>query len=169
MKFGIGVAALCVALFLSAPAMSQSAPAADPAAVFAARDLVSKMQGDKNAVLQSMAAPMAGLIAGMGVKEPDRAQILVNEVIIPTLASKYDDLLDLQARAFASALSATDLKAAATFYATPAGRNFAAAQPKLAQAQMAGIGQLIGSLAPEIQSKLAQAIQKYGWGPAGKK
>lgn len=169
MKFGIGAAALFAALAFSAPALSQAASTPDPAAMTAARDLVSKMQGDKGAVLQSMAAPLAGLIAQMGVREPDRAQILVSEVIVPTLASRYEELLDIQARAYASTLSASDMQAASAFYGSPAGRNFAAAQPKLAQAQMAGMGQLMGSLAPEIQAKLAAAIQKHGWGTPGKK
>ena len=165
----IRCAALALAVTLSSAALAQQPAPADPATLAAARDLVSKMQGDRNAVLQSMAAPMVGMVAQMGVSQADRAQVLVGEVIIPTLASRYDELLDIQAKAFAATLPTSDLQAAAAFYGSPAGRNFAAAQPKLAQASIAGMTQWMGSVAPEMQTKLQAAVQKHGWGPAGRK
>ena len=164
MKHRLAILAVCVSTMLGLPAAAQPATTIDPVALKAARDVVGKMQGDRTAVLQSMSTPLAGLIAQMGVSQPDRAQVLVSEVIVPTLSAHLDDLIEIQARAYASILSVSDLQAAAAFYSSPAGRDFAAAQPKLAQAQMAGIGQWMGSIAPEIQSKLAQAVQKHGWG-----
>lgn len=163
------LAALCLALALSGAALAQQPSAPDAATLASARDVVAKMGGDRAAVLQSMAGPMTALVAQMGVKEPERAQVLVSEVVVPTLAANYDALLDVQARSYASVLSGDDLKAVAAFYGSPAGRNLAAAQPKLAQAQMAGMTQWMSGVAPELQAKLAAAIQKHGWGAAPKK
>jgi hypothetical protein len=167
MKSVASAALLAISLAVSSTAFAQSAAPADPATLSAARDVVARMQGDRAAVLQAMSAPMAGMLAQMGIKEPDRAQVIVSEVIVPTLSAHYDELLDVQARAFAGALSASDLQAVAAFFATPAGRNFSAAQPKLAQAQMNGMTQWMGKLAPELQTKIAEAAQKHGW--TGKK
>ena len=101
----------------------------------------------------------------MGVKQADQAQALVQEVVMPTLAAHYDELLDLQARSYAAALGKDDLQAIAAFYATPAGKHLVAAQPQLAQAQLSGMQQWMGSVMPEMQGKLAKAIQTHGWGP----
>lgn len=159
----LGTAALIAGLAWSTAGVAQQTPQSDPAAVSAARNVVMKMQGDRATVLQSMAAPLAGLITQMGVKEPDRAQTLVREVVVPTLAAHYDEVLDVQVQALATSLSAADLQATAAFYDSPAGKNFASAQPKLAQAQLTGMSQWLAKVAPEIQTKLAQAIQKHGW------
>ena len=162
--------ALFGALLLSCSAFAQ-APAASaptPDALKAARGIVTQMQGDRANVLKVMSAPMIGLMQQMGIKEPDRAQVLVQEVVMPLLSAHYDELLDVQARAYATALTVADLQAISAFYATPAGHNLAVAQPTLAQAQVAGMTQWISTLAPELQTKLAQAIQTHGWGPAGK-
>lgn len=163
------LAALCLATALSGAAFAQQPSAPDAATLASARDVVAKMQGDKATVLQSMAAPLAALVSQMGVKEPERAQVLVGEVIVPTLSANYDALLDVQARSYASVLSAEDLRAVATFYNSPAGRNLAAAQPRLAQAQMTGMTQWMSGIAPELQQKLAAAIQKHGWGASPRK
>lgn len=167
--FRFGIAAFSVVLAISTPAFAQQPAPSDPAALAAARDVVSRMQGDRAAVLQAMSAPLSALILQMGVKEADRAQILTNEVIVPTLAAHLDELLDIQARAYAATLPVADLQAAATFYGSPAGRNFAAAQPKLAQAQLTGMTQWMGRIAPEIQTKLTEVIANRGWGAAGRK
>ena len=58
-----------------------------------------------------------------------------------------------------------DLKAIAAFYATPAGRNLVKAQPQLSQAMLTGMQQWIGTLAPEMQDKVAQAAEAHGWVP----
>lgn len=164
MLFLYKAATLAAALLVSGAALAQLAGGVvDPAALAAARDVVSKAQGDRAAVLQSMSAPMAGLVAQLGVREPDRAQVLVNEVILPTLSSRYDELIDLQARSYATVLSVGDLQAISAFYSTPAGRNLATAQPKIAQAQVAGMTQWMTAVAPDLQAKLTSAIQNHGW------
>ena len=156
--------ALAIGLFAAAPAFAQQpAPAPDAASLAAAREVVAKMQPDRATLLASMAAPMVPLVQQMGVREADRAQILVQEVILPTLTANYDALLDGQARSYASVLSVADLKALAAFYDTPTGRTFAAAQPRLAQAQLVATTAWMQGIAPEMQTKLGAAIKAHGW------
>lgn len=153
---------LWTALFVLA-AQAAAAQAPDAATLQAARAVVAKMQGDRAAVLASMSGPMVGMIQQMGLKEPERAQVLVQEVVMPVLSAHYDEFLTIQARSYASVLGAADLQAISAFFDTPAGRNFAAAQPRLAQAQLTGMTQWMTAIAPELQSKLAQAMQARGW------
>lgn len=150
--------AVTVSSFGSLPASAQ-----DATTLAAAREVVAKMQPDRTAMLASMAAPMVPLIQQMGVREADKAQVLVQEVILPTLTANYDKLLDSQAKSYASVLSVTDLKGVAAFYDTPAGRNFVAAQPQLAQAQLAATTSWMQGIAPELQAKLQQSIKAHGW------
>ncbi|GJD96322.1 DUF2059 domain-containing protein [Methylobacterium iners] len=170
------VTSLCLSAVMSCTALAQpaaapkpspgaapSAAAPDPATLKAARDLVAQMQGDRTTVLAAMGAPMVGLIQQMGVKEADRAQVLVQDVVMPVLTSRYDELIDIQARSYAAALGKEDLQAIGVFYASPAGRRLVAAQPQLAQAQMTGMTQWMQSVTPEMQAKLVQAIQARGW------
>lgn len=167
------LAGLCLGALSPGAALAQSATkpglvgTPDPATLKVARETVAQMQGDRAATLGSMAAPMVGMMQQIGIKEPDRAQVLVQEVVMPTLSAHYDELLDVQARGYASALGKDDLQAISAFYATPAGKHLVAAQPQLAQAQLAGMQQWMGSVMPEIQGKLTKAIQVHGWTPGG--
>jgi hypothetical protein len=155
----------CNPALAEAPAKPAGTPqvAADPERLAAAKEVVAAAQGDRAAVLAAMKAPMVGMMQQMGIKEQDRAQVMVDEVVLPTLASHYDDLLSVQALAFAAVLSKEDLKAVAAFYATPAGRNMVKAQPQLSQAMLTGMQQWMGSLAPELREKIAKAAQAHGW------
>ncbi len=170
MRFVTVLAGLCLAGAMSCAALGQSAPASqqgaapDAATLKAAREVVVQMQGDRAATLASMSTPLIGMMQQMGIKEPDRAQVLVTEVIIPFLTAHYDELLDIQARGFASALGKEDLQAISAFYASPTGRRLVTAQPKLVQAQMTGMSQWMGQLAPEMQGKLVAAVKAHGWG-----
>ena len=152
-------------------ALAQQPPAAKPAPDTAtlkvARETVAQMQGDRTATLSSMTAPRVGLVQQMGVKQPDQAQVMVQEVVMPTLSAHYDELLDIQARGYAAALGKDDLQAISTFYASPAGKRLVAAQPQLAQAQLTGMQQWMQSVMPEMQSKLTKAIQEHGWAANG--
>ena len=154
---------------MAQPAAKPSAPAAtlDPATLKAAREVVAQMQGDRTALLSAMAAPMVGMMQQIGVKQQDQAQALVQEVVLPTLTAHYDELLDIQARGFATALGKDDLQVIAAFYATPTGKRLVAAQPQLAQAQLVGTQQWMQAVMPEMQGKLTKAIQTHGWGSAG--
>ena len=158
----------CAALAQAGPPPAGAPATPDAATLAAARELVSQMQGDRATTLNGMAAPMVGMMQQMGIKEQDRAQTIVQEVVLPMLTAHYDALLDIQARSFASVLSKEDLQAVGTFYASPAGRRLAAAQPQLAQAQMTGVTQWMQGMMPEMQAKIAQAVKAHGWGPGGK-
>ena len=165
-------AGLCLGLLLPCQAMAQAAPkpnppaaAPDPATVKAARDVVAQMQGERTAVLNAMAAPMVGMMQQVGVKQQDQAQVLVQEVVLPLLSAHYDELLDIQARSFATVLNKDDLQAISAFYASAAGKRLVAAQPQLTQAQLTGTQQWMQSVMPEMQGKLAKAMQDHGWGP----
>lgn len=154
-------------VLLAQPAPTPPTAAPDPATLKAARDVIAQMQGDRTALLSSMAAPMVGMMQQIGIKQTDQAQVLVQEVVMPTLSAHYDELLDVQARSYATTLGKDDLQAIATFYASPAGKRLVAAQPQLAQAQLAGTQQWMQSVMPEIQGKLTKAIQAHGWGTGG--
>ncbi len=163
-------AILCLGL-LWTPAWAQ-APAkpagtsqvtADPERLAAAREVVAAAQGDRAAVIEAMKAPMTGVMQQMGLTDPKRAEVMVNEVVLPTLSENYDDLLAIQALSFASVLSKDDLKAVAAFYATPAGRNLVKAQPHLSQAMLTGMQQWMGTLLPQIKEKVGKAAQAHGW------
>ncbi|WP_245259373.1 DUF2059 domain-containing protein [Methylobacterium sp. 77] len=171
------IAGLSLCIPLASEALAQAAaPAAkpattavqDPATLKVAREVVAQMQGDRATTLSSMAAPMAGMMQQMGIKEADQAQVIVQEAVLPLLTAHYDELLDIQARSFAAVLSKEDLQAVGTFYASPAGRRLAAAQPQLVQAQMAGTTQWMQGLMPEMQTKIVQIIKAKGWGPGAK-
>ena len=155
---------------ITAPALAQ-APAkpavpqvsADPERLAAAREVVAAAQGDRAAVLAAMKAPMAAVMQQMGLTDPKKAQIMVDEVVLPTLSERYDDLLAIQALSFAAVLSKEDLKAVAAFYATPAGRNLVKAQPQLSQAMLTGMQQWMGTLMPQLKEKIEKAAATHGW------
>lgn len=168
------LASLCLTLALPCSAMAQPAASPNPpvaapdaATLKAAREVVAQMQGDRDTMLKAIATPMVGMMQQIGVKQQDQAQVLVQEVVMPTLSAHYDELLDIQARSFAAALGKDDLQAIAAFYATPAGKRLVVAQPQLVQAQMAGTQQWMQSVMPEMQGKLTKAIQAHGWTTGG--
>ncbi|KQP79425.1 MULTISPECIES: DUF2059 domain-containing protein [unclassified Methylobacterium] len=163
----LGVGLPCTALAQPTPSTTATVAVSDPATLKAAREVVTQMQGDRTALLSAIAAPMVGMMQQIGIKQQDQAQALVQEVVMPTLTEHYDELLDIQARSFASALGKDDLQAIAAFYATPAGKRLVTAQPQLAQAQLAGTQQWMQSVMPEMQGKLTKAIQAHGWTAGG--
>ncbi|MCJ2087062.1 DUF2059 domain-containing protein [Methylobacterium sp. E-005] len=173
MRLSTVLAGLCLGAALPCAVFAQPAQkpvpptTPDPALVKVARETVAQMQGDRTATLNAMAGPMVGMMQQIGIKEPDKAQVLVQEVVLPTLTAHYDELLDLQARGFATVLSKDDLQAIAAFYATPAGKHLVAAQPQLAQVQLTGMQQWMQSVMPEMQGKIAKAVQAHGWAPGG--
>lgn len=166
---------------LSSPVLAEAPPkppaaaqdgaraAVDPERLAAAKEVVASAQGDRAAVLAAMKVPMVGMMQQMGVKEPDKAKVMVDEVIMPILADHYDELLSVQALSFAAVLPKEDLQAIAAFYATPAGRNLVKAQPQLGQAMLTGMQQWIGALAPEMKQKVDQAAEAHGWFQGGAK
>ncbi len=146
-----------------APPAAQPQATVDPERLAAAREVAAAAQGDRAAVLAAMKTPMVAMMQQMGLRQADRAQILVDEVVMPTLAEHYDELISIQALAFAAVLSKADLVSVAAFYRTEAGRNLAKAQPQIAQALLVGIRQWMAAMTPELQRRIAAAAQAHGW------
>ena len=91
------------------------------------------------------------------------AQVLVQEVVMPTLAAHYDELLDIQARGFATVLGTDDLQAIAAFYATPLGRKLLGAIPEVT-AEALRFGQAWGArVAGEAIAKHRAALRARGF------
>ena len=154
---------LAVALALSPFAASAQTAVPGPEALALARDLVVKTSGDRDATLQSIGGPMAGMMQQIGISQPDRAKALVQEAVMPILTTHYDDLLAIKAKSFAAVLSVEDMKAIGAFYGTPAGQSLIRAQPQLAQATLTGMTQWVTALQPEMQTKIQQVVKSHGW------
>lgn len=154
---------LVLALALSSLSALAQTAAPSPEGLRLARELVAKTEGDRTSMLQSISGPMVGMMQQMGVQQPDRAQVLVQEVVLPVLSGHFDDLLAIQAKSYASVLSVDDMKGALAFYNTPAGQNLIRAQPQLAQLKLAGMTQWIGGLQGELQTRIQQTMKARGW------
>ncbi len=162
---------LAVALILPVlPAAAQPAAvptpealAPTPEALALARTLLTKMNGDPAVTIHQISGPMVGMLQQMGISDPTRARIIVQEALIPLLSSHYDELIEIMAKAYAATLSTDDMKAAVAFYESPAGQNLVAAEPKLAQAKLIGLTQWMSGLQPEMQEKIEEVIKAHGW------
>ncbi len=142
-----------------------SAQAADPTPdnIALARQMMANTEGDRASTIQGLAAPMVGMMQQMGVRDPAQAQALVNEALLPMLNEHYDELVAMQAKSYATQLSADDMKAAIEFYKTPAGKDLIAAQPKLAQAKVVDMTAWIQKLQPEMVGKVQATMAAHGW------
>ncbi len=138
-------------------------PAPAPEALSLARELLARTTPDRASTIQGLSGPMVGLMQQIGVRQPDRAQALVQEAVLPLLDKHFDEFLEIQAKSYASLLSVADMTAALAFYATPAGQDLIHAQPKLAQLQLTGVTQWIAGLQPELQAKVQQMVTEHGW------
>ena len=145
------------------PAAAQGAPSAENLTL--ARQLVAKVDPSPEQTIAGMATPMVGMIQQMGVREPDRAQALVQEAVLPILSGHMGELTEMSAQAYAQTLSADDLRAVLAFYNTKAGQDLIAAQPKLAQLRITNLTQWMGKMQPEIQTKIADVAKAHGWAP----
>lgn len=147
-----------------APAGSPSEPS--PEAMRIATEIVDKTAQNREATIRAMSAPLAGMMQQMGIRQPDRAKTLVDEVLTPMLSQHIDDLFKLQARSYATTLSLDDLKGLNDFYATPAGRDVLALQPALASNLLSNTTAWMRGLAPELQSRMQAAMKAHGWDKA---
>ena len=145
---------------LAQPVLAQTT---DAATLALAKQLVAKTAGDRDQVITSLSAPMVGFMQQMGINDPTKAKQLVDEAIMPLLREHYDELVDIQAKSYAQALTPDDLKATLAFYDTKAGQDLVRAQPALAQARVAGLTQWMGTLQPEMQARVAKIAKAHGW------
>ncbi len=144
-------------------AQTGAAQTVSPEALALARQLVAKVDPSPQQTVSAMSGPLVGMIQQMGVRQPDRAQALVQEAVLPILNEHLSDLSDLAAQAYAQVLTEDDLKGVLAFYETKAGADLIAAQPKLAQLRIANVTQWMGKLQPEIQTKIQSVAQAHGW------
>ncbi len=128
-----------------------------------AREYLGKTNVDRASTLAAMRAPMIGMMQQIGITQPDRAQAVVQEAILPLVDKHFDDYLAIMAKNYASVLSADDLKAGIAFYDTPAGQHIIKLQPQLAQLQLTGTTQWMASMQPEMQARVMQVMQTHGW------
>lgn len=164
-----------VLLALSAPLRAESpsgppaAPKVDPQHLTLARTVAEISQGNRDALLAAMRAPMVAIVDQAmrqnGVTAPDKAKILTEEVLMPILAAHYGEFLDTQALTYGAVLSTEDLRAIAAFYATPAGRRFIEARPKLTEGTLIAARRWVDVLMPELQAKAVEAARAHGWVP----
>ena len=144
---------------------SRGQTAAEPSAdqIKLAREFLGRTNVDRASTLAAMRAPMIGMMQQIGITQPDRAQAVVQEAILPLVDKHFDDYLSIMAKNYASVLSADDLKAGIAFYDTTAGQHIIKLQPQLAQLQLAGTTQWMASMQPEMQARVMQVLQTHGW------
>ena len=159
----IRLALLTAALAVPQLASPLRAQTPDAVTMALAKQLVAKTAGERDQVIAGMSGPMVGFMQQMGVTDPTKARQLVDEAIMPLLREHYEELIDIQARSYAQALSVDDLKATLAFYDTKAGQDLIRAQPALAQARVTGLTQWMGTLQPEMQSRVAKTAKAHGW------
>ena len=139
------------------------ATAPDPTTLSLARQLVEKSAGNRDQVLAGIAGPMVGFMQQMGVKDQTQAQQMVDEAVMPLLREHYQELIDIQAKNYASTLSVDDLKGILAFYNTPPGEDLIKAQPSLTQARVVGMTQWMGTLQPEMVDRIQKTAKAHGW------
>jgi hypothetical protein len=152
--------AACLAVGLSGPVFAQTA---SPEALGLAKQLIAKIEPNPQQTINQLGGSMVGLMQQMGIKNPEHAQIIVQEAIMPLLSEHIGGLVDRSAEAYAETMSVEDLKAIIAFYETKAGQDLIKAQPLLAQRRIQGITAWMGEMQPEMQTKIAAILKQRGW------
>ena len=154
------VHAVCLALSLASPAFAQTAT---PEATSLAKQLVAKIEPNPQQTISQLGGSMVGMMQQMGIKNPEHAQVIVREALLPLLSEHIGELSDRSAAAYAETLSVDDLKATIAFYDTKAGQDLIKAQPMLAQRRIQGMTAWMGALQPEMQTRITAVMKQHGW------
>jgi hypothetical protein len=152
--------AACLAAGLCSPALAQTA---SPEALGLAKQLTAKIEPNPQQTINQLGGSMVGMMQQMGIKDPEHAQVIVHEALVPMLSEHIGGLIDRSAEAYAETVSVEDLKAIIAFYETKAGQDLIKAQPLLAQRRIQGITAWMGEMQPEMQTKIAAVIKQHGW------
>jgi len=155
--------AACISICLSVPALAQTAT---PESMSLAKQLIAKIEPNPQQTISQLGAPMVGMMQQMGIKDPERAQVIVREALMPMLSEHIGGLTDRAAAAYAETLSVEDLRAIIAFYDTKAGQDLIKAQPMLAQRRVQGMTAWMGEMQPEMQTKIAAVMKQHGWDKA---
>jgi hypothetical protein len=134
-----------------------------PQALALARTLVAKSSNDDVAALSFLYPPMARLMMRANLLDPDRVMIVTREAMLPVLRKHKAEIDAFQAETYASILTVDDMKAAITFYDTPAGADYVRSWAPVLKLNRAGIDKLIDTLKPEIDAEAKVVMKKHGW------
>ena len=134
----------------------------DPAVVLLARQYIALSNVDVASTVRRMASPFAKQMELNGISA-DRADVLVNQAVLPLMNEHLTALLDLQARSLASILTADDLRAGIAFYKSAAGQDLAHAQPQLAELLVENTTTWVRAMLPEMRARVEQLVQAQGW------
>jgi uncharacterized protein len=153
---------LCFGLMSSA-ALAQKAPAADPAAITAAKDLMQALgiEAQFETVIETMTK---GMSQALRQKQPGKAKEI--DEVMTKLAAKFrsrkTDVIDMTAPLYAEKFTIAELKEIGAFYKTPIGQKMLKTQPEIMQRSMQmGMvwGQKIGQ---EVEAEAREELKKRG-------
>ncbi len=154
------VTAACLVACLTSPAVAQTA---SPEALGLARQLISKIEPNPQQTINQLGGSMVGLMQQMGIKNPEHARAIVDQVLMPMLSAHIDGLVDRSATAYAETLSVADIQATIAFYDTKAGQDLIKAQPMLAQRRIQGMTAWMAEMQPEMQTRISAVMKQRGW------
>lgn len=152
--------AACLVGTLSSPVLAQTAT---PEALGLAKQLTAMIEPNPQQTISQLGGSMVGMMQQMGIKNPEHAQVIVHEALMPVLSQHIGDLVDRSAKVYAETVSVEDLKAVIAFYETKAGQNLIKAQPLLAQRRLQAMTAWMGDMQPEMQTKIAAILKQRGW------
>ncbi len=144
-------------------AADPGAAPADPATLALARALVAKTSSGDIISQGWLSFPIAGMLKEMHIGKPEQSKAVMHEVILPTLSQHSAELAEIQAKTYTDILTPEDIKAAITFYSTPAGQHLVAIRPPLLQLNLVAVTQLLETLKPEIQQRAQSTMKAHGW------
>jgi uncharacterized protein len=145
------------------PLQAQKAPAADPARVAAAKELMAAAGVSKqfDAIMPLLFNQMKGLF----LQQVPTQQKELNEVfeaVLGRMSARRQELIDEIAGLYAQRLTTEELKEITRFYSTGVGAKFIQLQPELA-GQSSVIGQKWGQkLGAEVEREIRQEAKKRG-------
>ncbi len=169
MHYVVGFA--CAVVVLIAPiaprmALAQQAATPNPAALAAAKDLLSALGSDKQ--LEAMIPMMMQNMRQLILQQKPGAQKELDEafkVLETKFSARRSELIDEVAITYAALVPIEDMKAMTAFFASAAGKRFVAMQPELMRQSMV-VGQRWGEkLGREVEAELQQELKKRGVTP----
>lgn len=148
------------------PVLAQQAAAPTPAALAAAKELLSALGSDKQ--LEAMIPMLMQNMRQLVLQQKPGQQKELDEafkVLETKFSARRMELIDEVAVTYAALVPLDDMKAMTAFFLSPAGKRFVAMQPQLMRESMA-VGQRWGEkLGREVEVDLQQELKKRGVTP----
>jgi hypothetical protein len=138
-----------------AAAAEPRAPAASPIARELSRALLPQREWDRllDSYASSLSEQVSRALLSRGETVPDGLQAEIRSELGDRL--RYEQTVDAQAQALAGQLSADELKKAAAFYATPAGKKVVEKLPEAQAETGEDLQQRLATAVPEILQRVA--------------